>query len=70
MITVNTQADHQRKRYIFLNEESLRDLWDNTYCNNIFIVGVSEEEESEQGIENLFQEITAERKKSHKFQSR
>ena len=39
------------------NEGSLRELWHSMKCNNIYIIGVLEGEESEQGIENLFEEI-------------
>ena len=39
------------------NEERLRNLWDNFKCFNIRIIGVPEEEEEEQDIENLFEKI-------------
>ena len=38
-------------------EDSLRDLWDNTKCTNIQIIGVSEEEEKKKGYEKVFEEI-------------
>ena len=41
------------------NERSLNDLWGNMKHNNVCIIGVSEGEESEQRIENLFEEIMA-----------
>ena len=41
-------------------ENSLRDLWDNTKCTNIQIVGVPEEEEKKKGYEKIFEEIIAE----------
>ena len=53
----NTQAEQQKEKIIFKNEESLRNILDNMKCNNIYIMGIPEEEESEQGIENLFEEI-------------
>ena len=37
------------------NEERLRNLQDNFKCSNIEIIGVSEGEEEEQEIENLFE---------------
>ena len=37
------------------NEEKLRNLWDNFKCSNIRIIGVPEEEEEEQKIENVFE---------------
>ena len=37
------------------NEDSLRDLWDNTECTNIHIIGVPEGEEREKGPEKIFE---------------
>ena len=42
------------------NEDSLRDLWDNTKPTNIRIIGVPEGEEREKGPEKIFEEIIAE----------
>ena len=42
------------------NEDSLRDLWDNTKPTNIHIIGVPEGEEREKGPEKIFEEIIAE----------
>ena len=39
------------------NEDSLRDLWDNIKCTNIYIIGVPEGEEREKGPERIFEEI-------------
>ena len=47
------------KKKIQKNEESLRNLWDNLKCSNIWIIGVPEGEE-EQEIENLFEQIMKE----------
>ena len=41
-------------------EDSLRDLWDNTKCTNIRIIGVPEEEEKKKGYEKIFEEIRVE----------
>ena len=41
-------------------EKSLRDLWDNTKCTNIRIIGVPEEEEKKEGYEKIFEEIIVE----------
>nr|KAF6489859.1 hypothetical protein HJG59_010261 [Molossus molossus] len=41
-------------------EDSVRELWDNWKHNNIRIIGVPEEEENEQGLENMFKEIVTE----------
>ena len=42
------------------NEDSLRGLWDNIKYNDICNIEVSEGEEKEQEIKNLFQEIMTE----------
>ena len=42
------------------NEERLRNLQDNFKHSNIWIMGVSEGEEEEQEIENLFEQIMKE----------
>ena len=42
------------------NEDSLRDLWDNTECTNIHIIGVPEGGGREKGPEKIFEEIIAE----------
>ena len=41
-------------------EDSLRDLWDNTKCTDIRIIGVPEEEEKKEGYEKIFEEIIVE----------
>ena len=38
-------------------EDGLRDLWDNIKRTNIQIIGVSEGEEREKGLEKIFEEI-------------
>ena len=48
------------KKEIQKNEERLRNPWDNFKRSNIWIIGVPEGEEEEQGIENLFQKIMKE----------
>ncbi|KAK1330679.1 hypothetical protein QTO34_010879 [Cnephaeus nilssonii] len=56
----NTQVQQLLETKIRKHEESLRELWDNTKQNNIRIIGVPEGKETEQGIENLFEEIITE----------
>ena len=41
-------------------EDSLRDLWDNIKHNNIWIIGVPEEEEKKKGTEKILEEIIVE----------
>ena len=41
-------------------KNSLRDLWDNIKYINIWIIGVSEEEEKKKGYEKFFEEIIVE----------
>ena len=41
-------------------EDSLRDLWENIKCTNIWIIGVQEEEEKKKGYEKIFEEIIVE----------
>ena len=42
------------------NEDSLRDLWDNSKCTNIHIIGVLDREYREKGSKNIFEEKIAE----------
>ena len=37
-------------------DDNLRDLWDNTKCTNIRIIGVPEEEQKNKGSEKIFKE--------------
>ena len=49
-----------KKQNFKKNEESLRNLWDNFKCFNVWIIGVPEGEEEDQEIENLFENIMKE----------
>ena len=54
-----TQSEQQTEGQCFLNNESnIWDLWDNIKCAKISIKGFPEG--GEKGIENIFEEITAE----------
>ena len=50
-----TNSDGKDKQEFRKNEKSLRNLQDNFKHSNIQIIGVSEGEEEEQEIENLFE---------------
>ena len=44
-------AEQKREKRLKINEEHLRELWDNVKCTNIHIIGVPEGEEG--GRENI-----------------
>ena len=54
---INIQPEQNEETRIQKNEERLRNLWNNFKHPNIQIIGVSEGEEEEQEIENLFEKI-------------
>ena len=56
----NIQPEKNEETRIWKNEERLRNLQDILKCSNIRIIGVSEGEEEEQKIENLFEQIMKE----------
>ena len=56
-ITTTEQNQEKRMKRI---EDSIRDLWDNTQCTNIRIIGVPEEEEKKKGTEKICEEIIVE----------
>ena len=53
-------SEQQTEKQILKYENSLRDLWDNIKCTNICIIGVSEGEDREKVVKNVFDEIMAE----------
>ena len=53
----NIQPEKNEETRIWKNEERLRNLQDILKCSNIRIIGVSEGEEEEQKLENLFEQI-------------
>ena len=57
---INIQLEQNEETRLQKNEERLRNLWDNFKFSNIQIIGVSEGEEEEQQIENLFEQIMKE----------
>ena len=50
----------KKKKTIKINEDNLRDLWDNVKCPNIQIIGVPEEEDQKKGHEKILEEIIVE----------
>ena len=56
-ITAAEQNTGEKKKR---NEDTLRDLWDNTKCTNIHIVTVPGREDREKGPKKIFEEVIAE----------
>ena len=54
-----TQTGQQTENQMKNHESNIRDLWDNIKRANLHIIGIPEEE-TEKGIENIFEEIIAE----------
>ena len=52
-----TAAEQNKEKTMKKIEDSLRDLWDNIKCTNIWIIGVPDEEEEEKGYEKILEEI-------------
>ena len=59
MLEITSEEQNKVKR-IKRTEDSLRDLWDNIKCTNIWIIGVPEEEEKKKGYEKISEEIIVE----------
>ena len=55
-----TATKQNKEKRMKRNEDSLRDLWDNTKSTNIPIIGLPEEEEKKKGSEKIFEEIIVE----------
>ena len=55
-----TTAEQNKEKRMKRIEDSIRDLWDNTKCTNIWITEVPEEEEKKKGSEKIFEEIIVE----------
>ena len=58
MVEITSEKQNEVKRMKRI-KDSLRDLWDNTKCTNIRIIGVPEEEKKK-GYEKIFEEIIVE----------
>ena len=57
---VEITSEEKKVRRMKRTENSLRDIWDNTKCTNIRIIGVPEEEEKTKGYEKIFEEMIVE----------
>ena len=55
----NTEEQNKVKR-MKRTEDSLRGLWDNIKCTNIWIIVVPEDEEQKKGYEKISEEIIVE----------
>ena len=59
MVEIN-EAERKKGKRFKINEDNLRDLWDNVKCPNIQIIGVPEEEDKKKGHEKILEEIVIE----------
>ena len=59
MVEIN-EANRKKEKRIKINEDNLRDLWDNVKCPNIRIIGVPEEEDKKKGHAKILEEIIVE----------
>ena len=59
MVEIN-EAERKKEKRIKINEDNLRDLWDNVKHPNIQIIGVPEEEDKKKGHEKIPEEIIVE----------
>ena len=58
MVEISSEEQNKVKR-MKRTEDSLRDLWDNIQCTNIWIIGVLEEDKKK-GYEKIFEKIIVE----------
>ena len=58
IVEITSEEQNKIKR-MKRTEDSLRDLWNNIKCTNIWIIGVPEEEKKK-GYEKIFKEIIVE----------
>ena len=59
MVEITAEEQNRGKRMKRI-EDSLRDLWDNIKCTNIWVVGIPEEEEKKKDTEKNFEEVIVE----------
>ena len=58
MVDISSEEQNKLKR-MKRTEDSLRDLWDNIQCTNIWIIGVPEEDKKKE-YEKIFEKIIVE----------
>ena len=56
MVEIN-EAERKKQK---INEDNLRDLWNNVKCPSIRIIGVPEEDDKKKGHEKMLEEIIVE----------
>ena len=59
MVEIN-EAERKKRKKNKINEENLRDLWENVKHPNIRIIGIPEEEDKKKGHEKILKEIIVE----------
>ena len=55
-----TSEEQNKVKIMERAEDSLRDIWGHIKCNNIQIIGISEEEQKKKGYEKIVEEIIVE----------
>ena len=55
-----TSEEQNKVKIMKRTEDSLRGLWDNIKCTNIWLIGVPEKKERKKGCEKIFEEIIVE----------
>ena len=56
MVEIN-ESERKKENRVKINEDNLRDLWDNVKHPNIQIIGVPEEEDKKKDHEKILEEI-------------
>ena len=56
MVEIN-EAERKKGKRFKINEDNLRDLWDNVKRPNIQITGIPEKEDKKKGHEKILEEI-------------
>ena len=59
MVEITSEEQKKGKRIIIIKktEDSFRDLWDDSKCTNIWIVGVPEEEEKNKDMRKFLKRL-------------